>query len=91
MSYLRKSDNGVALVVLNFSSEPQMVALDTEKIGAASGLILAATKTKSGTVHFGKISLEPYGVLIAEAQKKRRRTNSGSGNSVQLTPGLFPR
>jgi len=91
MSYLRKSDNGVALVVLNFSSEPQMVALDTEKIGAASGLILAATKTKSGTVHFGKISLEPYGVLIAEAQKKRRRTSSGTGNSAQLTPGLFPR
>ena len=72
MSYLRKSDNGAAVVLLNFSSQPQTVTVDAAKVGASSGPTLAATKAGSKRVNFRKISLEPYGVVIAEVQKQRR-------------------
>lgn len=71
MSYLRKSQSDAALVVLNFSAEPQVVTLDTAKLGASQGRVLAATKpdTKDKNVDLTRISIEPYGVVIAELGK----------------------
>jgi len=69
MSYLRKSKDDAAVVVLNFSSEPQTVALDTAKVGAVRGRALASTNPATRSVDLNKISVEPYGVLIAEVQK----------------------
>ena len=69
MSYLRNSKDDAAVVVLNFSSEPQTVALDTAKVGAVRGRALASTNPATRSVDLNKISVEPYGVLIAEVQK----------------------
>src|SRR5438045_4967819 len=46
MSYLRKSQREMDLVVLNSSSHPQNIALDTTRIGASNALLLAATSAK---------------------------------------------
>jgi glycosidase len=70
MSYLRKSRSGVAVVVLNFSDQPQTVTLDAAKVGGSAGHALAATNSQLKNVDFSHIALEPYGVLIAEVQKQ---------------------
>jgi alpha-glucosidase len=73
MSYLRKSKTGDALVALNFTAQPQTVALDAARLGSSHGRVLAATDTKANSkaqsVSLTSITLEPYGVLIAEVQK----------------------
>ncbi|HJX01399.1 MAG TPA: alpha-glucosidase, partial [Terriglobales bacterium] len=69
MSYLRKAKNDAAVVILNFSSQPQTVALDSTKVGGAKGRALASTNSETKSLDFSKISVEPYGVVIAEVQK----------------------
>ena len=71
MSYLRRSKNDAALVFLNFTAEPQTISLDAAKVGSSSGHVIAATSpgTKNKKVDFSNISLEPYGVVIAEVQR----------------------
>jgi len=70
MSYLRKSKREMALVVLNFSSQPQNIALDTTRIGASKGRVLAVTSATAATIDLSRVSIEPYGVVIAEVQKR---------------------
>jgi alpha-glucosidase len=70
MSYLRKSRSGVAVVVLNFSDQPQTVTLDVAKVGGSAGQAIAATNSQLKSVDFSHIALEPYGVVIAEVQKQ---------------------
>jgi alpha-glucosidase len=66
MSYLRKDKVSSALVVLNFSAQPQTVSIGASQVGASHGRVLAATNSQIRTVDFKKIELEPYGVVIAE-------------------------
>src|SRR5204863_9733774 len=60
MSYLRKSKDDAALVVLNFSSESQTVALDTAKIDAVRERALASTNPATRSVDLNKIPVEPW-------------------------------
>jgi alpha-glucosidase len=73
MAYLRKSPNGTAVVVLNFSSQPQTIALDANKVGASSGRVLLATDRGVARVNFSHVALEPYGVMIASVSQNRSR------------------
>ena len=66
MTYLRKSTTGTALVVLNFSAQPQKVTIDQAKVGMSAPRVLMATDPKMRTIGLGQLTLEPYGVVIAE-------------------------
>ncbi|HET9741388.1 MAG TPA: alpha-glucosidase [Terriglobales bacterium] len=69
MSYLRKSQKGTAVVVLNMSDQPHTVALDAGAVGGQRGRVLAATNPQAATVQFDNVGMEPYGVVIAEVEK----------------------
>ena len=71
MSYLRKSKSATALVMLNFSAQPQTFALDLAKIGSSKGIALLASdrQLRGKPVLLRNISLQPYGVLISELAK----------------------
>ena len=69
MAYLRKSGSGSAVVILNFSAQPQTIALDATKVGSSKASVLLSTDGKTGLASLDRISLTPYGVLIAEIQK----------------------
>jgi alpha-glucosidase len=68
MSYLRKSRTEAAVVVLNFSDQPQTITLDAAKVGGSRGRVLAATNPQTKKVDFSHIALKPYEVLIAAVQ-----------------------
>ncbi len=67
LSYLRKSDSGTVLVVLNFSATPQNPTFDLSKQGIASAkaapLLLNAATLRDGALN--TVNLQPYGVCIA--------------------------
>lgn len=69
MIYLRKSTADTALVVLNFSPQAQTISLDASKIGGSAARVLMATGAQTKTLSFAQITVEPYGVIIAELQK----------------------
>jgi alpha-glucosidase len=71
MAYLRRSPSRTALVVLNFSAQPQTIALDKAKIGAAYVEPIMATDAKTKHLDVGSIALAPYGVVIASAPGKQ--------------------
>jgi alpha-glucosidase len=66
MTYLRKSNTGTALVVLNFSPQSQTITLDTTRIGSSALRLLMATNPQMKTVNPTQIVIDPYGVVIAE-------------------------
>ncbi|MBV9436536.1 MAG: alpha-glucosidase [Acidobacteria bacterium] len=68
MSFLRKSQHGTALVLLNFAAQPQAVSLDAGKVGAERARVLMTTGSQLGTVNITHLALNPYGVFIAELQ-----------------------
>jgi alpha-glucosidase len=68
MSYLRKSRTEAAVVVLNFSDQPQTITLDAAKVRGSRGRVLAATNPQTKNVDFSHIALKPYGVVIAAVQ-----------------------
>jgi len=69
MSYLRRSGSDAALVVLNFSPQAQTITLDPVKVGSSAGRVLMATNPQTKTLNFAQVTLDPYGVVIAEIQK----------------------
>ena len=66
ISYLRKSSEGIILVVLNFSAEPQNPRYDLTKQGVAAakvkGLLQNAASAPDGALE--NVRLEAYGVYI---------------------------
>ena len=71
MSFLRKHGTSAAVVVLNFTAQPQTIALDTGKVASSHGRVLAATNPEMRNINFSKIQLEPYGVVIAQVISTR--------------------
>jgi alpha-glucosidase len=72
MAYLRKSSTAEAVVILNFSAEPQTVALDSSKLGAGTASVLLSTDRSSQRVNLNRIELGPYGVVIAEVAARNK-------------------
>jgi alpha-glucosidase len=71
MSFLRKHGTIAAVVVLNFTAQPQTIALDTGKIASLQGRVLAATNPEVRNINFNKVQLEPYGVVIAQVSSTK--------------------
>jgi alpha-glucosidase len=69
MTYLRESKTGSVLVVLNFSAQPQTVAVDTTRIGSSAAKVLMATNPQTRNLNVSQIKLDPYGVVIAEIRQ----------------------
>jgi alpha-glucosidase len=71
MSYLRKSEDGAVLVVLNFSARPQNPNFDLGKQGFASakvtGLLQNGASAPDGVLK--NVKLGPYGVYIGRIRK----------------------
>lgn len=73
MAYLRKYKDQAVLVVLNMSAEPQKASFDLSAQGFASAKPKMLVTTMKGSVEsLSQMSLEPFGVYIAEI------SNSGS-------------
>jgi hypothetical protein len=68
LSYLRSYKGLTVLVALNMSSTPQKVNFGMSQNGFSSTRSLLATPKSS--VSGDEVSLEPFGVLIAELTKK---------------------
>ena len=68
MSFARKSNGQTIVVAINTTGAHQTVSFDLAKIGAKDGQVLATTG-KAKRAAFSKLTLEPYGVVIAEAGK----------------------
>ncbi len=65
MSYVRKAGGRTVLVTLNMSSAPQSVKFDAASVGGQTGKALVSTADVKD-VDLQKVTLEPYGVLVAE-------------------------
>jgi hypothetical protein len=75
MAYLRKSPAAQVVVILNFSAQPQTIALDSSTIGTSEATVLLSTDRQLKRVNLKKVELAPYGVVIA---KVLQRTHSAS-------------
>jgi alpha-glucosidase len=73
LSYLRKSPNGAAIVVINMSASPQKVsfALSPHGLSAGSARTLLTTQASlKGNRSVQHLALEPFAVYIAEVNRK---------------------
>jgi alpha-glucosidase len=68
MSYLRSYKGKAVLVVLNMSAAPQKPAFDLSKEGFG-GAGLKALIASGASVRGNRVTLEPYGVMIAEVSR----------------------
>jgi glycosidase len=68
MSYLRSYKGKAVLVVLNMSAAPRKPAFDLSKQGF-DGAGLKALIASGASVRGNQVTLEPYGVMIAEVQR----------------------
>ena len=67
LSYLRKYKNDAVLVVLNMSSEPQKASLNLDSQGfSVNAKTLLSTNTSETMSNVSQVSLEPFGVFIAQ-------------------------
>ena len=78
MAYLRRSPTAQAVVILNFSAQPQTIALDSSKIGTSAATVLLSTDHQLKGVDLKKIQLAPYGVVIASVQEKTKHSSARS-------------
>jgi alpha-glucosidase len=67
MAYLRKSAGERILVVLNMTAAPQRASFDAGKTGGSKGTVLLGS-SQAKTVELNKVSLEPFGVVIAKVE-----------------------
>jgi alpha-glucosidase len=71
LSYLRKSEDGTVLVVLNISKKPQTASFDLSKQGLAGAKVTAlaqnAVSVPDGVLN--DVQLEPYGVYIGRVSR----------------------
>ena len=71
LSYLRKSENGTVLVVLNISGKPLTASFDLSKQGLAGAKVTAlvqnAVSVPDGVLK--EVKLEPYGVYIGRVSR----------------------
>jgi alpha-glucosidase len=70
MSYLRSYKGKAVLVALNISSSPQKVTFNLADQGFASGSLKRLIATSQSSAKGGQVSLEPFGVFIAEVSKQ---------------------
>ncbi|HSZ62217.1 MAG TPA: alpha-glucosidase [Terriglobales bacterium] len=68
MSYLRSYKGKAVLVALNMSATPQKAVFDLTKQGFG-GAALNALIASGASVKGNQVTLEPYGVMIAEVQR----------------------
>ncbi len=69
MSYLRSYKGKAVLVALNMSASPQKVTFNLADRGFASANLTALVMTPGVSAKGMNVSLEPFGVLIAEVEK----------------------
>jgi glycosidase len=72
LSYLRKSSNGAAIVVINMSALPQKVNFDLSSQGLSAGLAKTLLTTQSSlrdNPSVQQLALEPFAVYIAEVNR----------------------
>ena len=68
MSYLRSYKGKAVLVVLNMSATTQKPAFDLAKQGFGGAAIKALIASPGASVHSNRVSLEPFGLMIAEVK-----------------------
>jgi len=69
MSYLRSYKGKAVLVALNMSALPQKAAFDLSGQGFASATLKPLVATPQSSAKGSEVSLEPFGVFIAEVEK----------------------
>src|SRR5205085_12700711 len=69
MSYLRSYKGKAMLVVLNMSSAAQKATFNLADKGFASTSLKALIATPKSSANGNEVSLEPFGVFIAEVTK----------------------
>jgi len=69
MSYLRTYKGKAVLVALNMSSSPQKVTFNLADQGFSAGSLKSLIATPQSSAKDGQVSLEPFGVFIAEVTK----------------------
>jgi alpha-glucosidase len=67
MSYLRSYKGKAVLIVLNMSATPQKATFDLSKQGLGKPT-LKSLISSAASVNGNQVSLEPFGLMIAEAQ-----------------------
>jgi alpha-glucosidase len=70
MSYLRTYKGKAVLVALNMSSSPQKATFNLADQGFGSGSLKSLIATPQSSAKGGQVSLEPFGVFIAEVSKE---------------------
>jgi alpha-glucosidase len=69
MSYLRSYKGKAVLVALNMSASPQKATFDLSGEGFASASLKTLVATPQSSAKSNEVSLEPFGVFIAEVEK----------------------
>jgi alpha-glucosidase len=69
MSYLRSYKGKAVLVALNMSASPQKPAFDLSKQGFGGVAIKALVASPGASVHGNQVTIEPFGLLIAEVKQ----------------------
>jgi alpha-glucosidase len=69
MSYLRSYKGKAVLVALNMSASPQKARFDLSSQGFASAGLKMLAATPESNAKGSEVSLEPFGVFIAEVEK----------------------
>jgi alpha-glucosidase len=69
MSYLRSYKGKAVLVALNMSSSPQKLAVNLADQGFAATSLKSLIATPQSSAKGNQVSLEPFGVFIAEVSK----------------------
>jgi alpha-glucosidase len=69
MSYLRSYKGKAVLVALNMSASPQKATFDLSGEGFAAASLKTLVATPQSSAKGKEVSLEPFGVFIAEVEK----------------------
>ena len=69
MSYLRSYKGKAVLVALNMSAVPQKAAFDLSPQGFGGAAVKTLIASPEASAKGSEITLEPYGLLIAEVTK----------------------
>jgi alpha-glucosidase len=73
LSYLRKYKEEAVLVVLNMSSDPQKASFNLDSQGfSVNAKTLLSTNSSETVANLSQVSLEPFGVYIAQLSPARK-------------------
>jgi alpha-glucosidase len=67
LSFVRSNGSDAVLVVLNMSGSPQTAKFDSSAVHGTHGKVLASS-SDAASIDINSVSLEPYGVVIAQMQ-----------------------